>query len=118
MASSSKDQFEQQLQQWAQLDTVLKAHQEKIKDLRDRRQQLETTILQYAAEQHLPQAVLPGGGGRLRFATTNAYEPITFRFLETSLAKIIRNPDQVKSIVEHLKRDRKQTQSTEIRRLA
>lgn len=105
---------QQRLQRWLQLDNTLKAYNEKVKQLRDQRNQLEETILEHQAS--LPPQVHMQDGVRLRFAQTRVTEPITFRFLETSLNKIIKNPEQVRTLVEHLKRDRASKIVPEIKR--
>ena len=98
--------FESKIQQWVSLDNQLKQLNEKVKDLRDKRNDLEENITSYASENNLSNAIVKIGDGRLKFANTKVQEPLTFKYLERSLGEVIKNEAQVKLIMEHLKQKR------------
>jgi len=110
--------FENQIQQWVSLDNQLKQLNEKVKDLRDKRNNLEENITSYASENNLSNATVKISDGRLRFTNTKVQEPLTFKYLEKTLGEVIKNESQVKLIVEHLKQKRAVKIVPEIKRFS
>jgi len=98
--------FENQIQQWVSLDNQLKQLNEKVKELRDKRNNLEENITSYASENNLSNATVKISDGRLKFTNTKVQEPLTFKYLEKTLGEVIKNESQVKLIMEHLKQKR------------
>jgi cell division septum initiation protein DivIVA len=110
--------FENQIQQWVSLDNQLKQLNEKVKDLRDKRNDLEENITSYASENNLSNATVKISDGRLKFANTKVQEPLTFKYLERTLGEVIKNEAQVKLIMEHLKQKRSFKIVPEIKRFS
>ena len=110
--------FESQIQQWVSLDNQLKQLNEKVKDLRDKRNNLEENITSYASENNLSNATVKISDGRLKFTNTKVQEPLTFKYLEKTLGEVIKNESQVKLIVEHLKQKRAVKIVPEIKRFS
>ena len=110
--------FESKIQQWVSLDNQLKQLNEKVKDLRDKRNNLEENITSYASENNLSNATVKISDGRLKFANTKVQEPLTFKYLERTLGEVIKNEAQVKLIMEHLKQKRSFKMVPEIKRFS
>jgi dihydroorotase len=110
--------FESQIQQWVSLDNQLKQLNEKVKDLRDKRNNLEENITSYASENNLSNATVKINDGRLKFTNTKVQEPLTFKYLEKTLGEVIKNESQVKLIMEHLKQKRAVKIVPEIKRFS
>jgi TolA-binding protein len=110
--------FESQIQQWVSLDNQLKQLNEKVKELRDKRNDLEENITNYASENNLSNATVKIGDGKLKFTNAKVTEPLTFRYLEKTLGEVIKNESQVKLIVEHLKQKRSFKVVQEIKRFS
>lgn len=110
--------FENQIQQWVSLDNQLKQLNEKVKDLRDKRNNLEENITSYASENNLSNATVKISDGRLKFTNTKVQEPLTFKYLEKTLGEVIKNESQVKLIMEHLKQKRSIKIVPEIKRFS
>jgi len=110
--------FESQIQQWVSLDNQLKQLNEKVKDLRDKRNNLEENITSYASENNLSNATVKISDGKLKFTNTKVQEPLTFKYLEKTLGEVIKNESQVKLIVEHLKQKRAVKIVPEIKRFS
>jgi hypothetical protein len=110
--------FENQIQQWVSLDNQLKQLNEKVKDLRDKRNNLEENITSYASENNLSNATVKISDGRLKFTNTKVAEPLTFKYLEKTLGEVIKNESQVKLIMEHLKQKRAVKLVSEIKRFS
>ena len=110
--------FENQIQQWVSLDNQLKQLNERVKDLRYKRNDLEENITTYASENNLSNATVKISDGKLKFTNTKVQEPITFKYLEKTLAEVIKNESQVKLIMEHLKQKRSVKIVPEIKRFS
>jgi cell division septum initiation protein DivIVA len=110
--------FENQIQQWVSLDNQLKQLNEKVKDLRDKRNNLEENITSYASENNLSNATVKISDGKLKFTNTKVQEPLTFKYLEKTLGEVIKNESHVKLIVEHLKQKRSVKIVPEIKRFS
>jgi dihydroorotase len=110
--------FESQIQQWVSLDNQLKQLNEKVKDLRDKRNNLEENITSYASENNLSNATVKINDGKLKFTNTKVQEPLTFKYLEKTLGEVIKNESQVKLIMEHLKQKRAVKIVPEIKRFS
>jgi hypothetical protein len=110
--------FENQIQQWVSIDNQLKQLNEKVKELRDKRNNLEDNITTYASENNLSNATVKISDGRLKFTNTKIQEPLTFKYLERTLGEVIKNESQVKLIMEHLRQNRAVKIVPEIKRFS
>lgn len=98
--------FENQIQQWVQMDNQLKQLNEKTKELREKKNTLEKNITSYVSSNNLSNSTVQIGDGKLKFANTKVPEPLTFKYLEKTLGEIIKNESQVQLIMEHIKQKR------------
>jgi len=110
--------FEGQIQQWVLIDNKLKQLNENVKELREKRNNLEETITTYASTNNLSNTTIQISDGKLKFANTKVQEPITFKYLERTLGEVIKNESQVKLIMEHLKQKRTSKIVPEIKRFS
>jgi hypothetical protein len=110
--------FENQIQQWVQLDNQLKQLNEKTKELRDKRNLLEGNITNHAFSHNLSDSSIKINDGRLKFVNTKVQEPLTFKYLEKTLSEVIKNESQVKLILEHIKQKRSSKIVQEIKRFS
>ena len=98
--------FEENIQRWVSIDNQLKILNEKIRDLRDKKSDLTQCILNHAEENHMGSPTIQISDGKLKFTNTRVAEPLTYKYLETNLGDIIKNPDQVRTIIQSLKQKR------------
>jgi hypothetical protein len=110
--------FEQKIQSWVSIDNQLKLLNEKVQELRDKRNDLSENITKYAQTNNLQNATIQISDGKLKFANTRVAAPLTFKYLEKSLGEVIKNESQVKQIVEYLKENRDSKIVPEIKRLS
>jgi len=110
--------FEGQIQQWVSLDNQLKQINEKTKELREKRNNLEQNITTYANNNNLSNAIVQISDGKIKFTNTKVAEPLTFKYLEKSLGEVIKNETQVKAIMEHIKQKRNIKVVPEIKRFS
>jgi hypothetical protein len=110
--------FENQIQQWVSLDNQIKQFNEKTKELRDKRNNLEQIITNYASSNNLSGSVINISDGKLKIGNSRVPEPLTFKYLEKTLGEVIKNENQVKVIMEHIKQKRTVKIIPEIKRFS
>ena len=107
-----------EIQQWVQLDNQLKQINEKTKELREKRNLLEKNITTYASSNNLSNSTIQISDGKLKFSNTKVPEPLTFKYLEKTLDEVIKNENQVKLIMEHIRQKREIKVIPEIKRFS
>jgi uncharacterized phage infection (PIP) family protein YhgE len=98
--------FESQIQQWVQLDNQIKQLNERTKEIRDKRNILEQSIVNYASNNNLYNSTVNISDGKLKFINTRVPEPLTFKYLEKTLSQVIKNETQINLIMDHIKQKR------------
>ncbi len=108
--------FEQQIQQWVALDNQLKSLNDKVKELRDKRNTLTETIQLHAQKNNLSTSTIKISDGQLKFTKVKETQPLTFKYLENCLTEIVKNKEQVEKIMDYIKNKREVKYSDEIKR--
>jgi hypothetical protein len=114
---SNKTEFEQNLNKWIQIDEQIKAHNEKIKELRDKKQTLNTNLMNYASNHNLTNSTLKINDNKIRFCNVKTQQAITLSYLQKCLGEIIKNESQSTQIFEYIKNNRESKVVPEIKRL-
>lgn len=110
--------FEQNIQQWIQLDNQIQMYNEKIKELRSKKNLIENHITSYAANNNMLNSSIKITDGKLKIVNTKVIPPLSFKYLEKSLGEIIKNKDQVNRIILHIRNNRDIRVIPEIKRLS
>jgi hypothetical protein len=110
--------FEENIQKWVSIDNQIKLVNEKLKELREKKNDLTHDIIEHAEENEMMNLNIQISDGKLKFAQTRVSEPLTFKYLEKSLSEIIRNETQVKQIIEHIKKNRQIKVVQELKRFS
>ena len=110
--------FELNIQQWVSVDNQIKLLNDKIHDLREKKQRLSENINSHVDQNNLKNATVQISDGKIRFISTKIAPPLTFKYVEKSLGEVIKNPEQVKRIVDYLKTNREIKVVPEIKRIS
>jgi len=105
---------EKQIQQWVILDNQYKLVQEKAKELREKKHSLLESITTNGGLS--TNSVINITDGRIKLVNTHTTTPLTFTYVETCLSEIIKNEEQVKKILDYLKKRRETKTVTELKR--
>jgi ferritin len=109
-------EFKEQIQQWVTIDNQLKIIGERMKELRDKKNEITDKINAHVEIAELSNSVVKINDGQLKFIKVKETQPLTFKYLETCLSEIIKNEEQVKKIIEYVKNKREITFVSEIKR--
>ena len=109
--------FEENIQKWVLLDNQIKVVNEKAKELRDKRSDLTKSLSTFVENKNMQNTTIEISDGKLKFVNTKVQEPLTFKYLEKSLHEVIKNENQVKQILEYLKKNRETKVVQDIKRI-
>jgi len=111
-----KKQFVENIQKWVLLDKQLKLVNEKTKEIRENKHRLTNDICNYIQNKNLSSTKIEISDGELKMYEKKEYSPLTFTYIEESLAKILTDKSQVDYVIEFLKKNREVKSSVDIRR--
>lgn len=115
MTSSNPD-FIQNIRKWVHYDSQIKMLNDKIKEARENKQKALESIETHVRENELEAKHIEISDGELRFYEKRDYSPLTFRYIEECLGKLISDVKQVDIIIDYLKTHRQIETSFDIRR--
>jgi len=104
------------IKEWVNYDNQIKEYSIKSKELRSKKTQLTQSILNYAEENNLQNAVIEISDGKLKFQNIKQTSPLNFRFLEQCLGECIDNEENVKNIIKYIKQKREIKYYNDIKR--
>lgn len=111
------ERFTQNIQQWVSIDNDMKLLQDKLKVLRQKKQEVETEIQHDVEVNHLEDTIIEITDGKLKFNTQKSSQPLTFKYVEECLHDKIPNDDHVKIILSHMKNKREPKYDKSIKRI-
>lgn len=109
--------FEQNIQQWVSIDNQMKLLNDKMKELREKKNNISEQIHTYIEKSNLNNTSVKISDGQLKFINVKETQQLTFKYLETCLSEIIKNEEQVKKILDYIKNKREVKYIPEIKRL-
>tara|TARA_Y100000768_G_C23723862_1_gene561596 strand:- start:219 stop:566 length:348 start_codon:yes stop_codon:yes gene_type:complete len=104
------------IKEWVSCDNQLNELKTQSKEMRQNKNSLTNEIFNYVHENNLDNSVIEISDSTLRFQKTNQTSPLTFRFLESCLNDCISNEEQVKNIINYIKKKREVKVNYEIKR--
>jgi predicted transcriptional regulator len=115
-SSINPNNLEKTIQTWVELDNEIKRINEKVKDLRSRKNDVEDKIMTHVENNDMNNTFINITDGKLKFCETKQTAPLTLGFLEKCLGEVIANQGQVKQIVDYIKSKREIKTVPEIKR--
>ena len=115
-AKEEKQAFIEHIKRWVLLDTHLKRIQEKVKELKEERSNLDDSICSYLAKHNMQEKKIEIHDGELRCAEKKDYTPLSYSYLERVLKTIVNDPSTVNRILQCIKDQREIKTHMELRR--
>ena len=116
VANTSTNHLDKTIQNWVELDNDLKKLNEKVKEIRTRKNDLEDKIMTYVEDNDMNNSVVNIADGKIKFCEVKQTSSLTLGFLEKCLSEVIANQSQVKQIVDYIKSKRETKIVPEIKR--
>ena len=114
--TTNTNHLEKTIQNWVELDNELKKINEKAKDIRTRKNDIEDKLITYVEDNNMNSSVVNITDGKIKFCETKQTSPLTLGFLEKCLGEVIAIQSQVKQIVDYIKSKRETKMVPEIKR--
>ena len=112
----TKPEFIEKVKKWVVMDSQLKLVNEKTKQLREMKSQLNHQICDFMNNNKLAQNKITISDGELRLHEKKEYSTVTFGYIQRCLADLIKDDTQVEFIIQYLKDNREITTSSDIKR--
>ena len=112
----TKPEFIEKVKKWVVMDSQLKIVNEKTKQLREMKSQLNHQICDFMNNHNLAQNKITISDGELRLHEKKEYSTITFGYIQRCIADLIKDDTQVEFIIQYLKDNREVTTSSDIKR--
>ncbi|NDH69059.1 MAG: hypothetical protein EBY22_14385 [Gammaproteobacteria bacterium] len=112
--------FKDDIALWVLLDNQLKTVNEKVKKMREKKQEAADRICQYLINTNYKNKIKIKDGEHLaeiRMYDKKEYSSLTFGYIETCLKKIIQDEEQVDYVIEFLKANREVTSSHDLKKI-
>ena len=113
----TKPEFIEKVKKWVVMDSQLKIVNEKTKQLREMKSQLNHQICDFMNNHNLEKNKITISDGELRLYEKKEYSTITFGYIQRCLADLIKDDTQVEFIIQYLKDNREVTTSSDIKRI-
>lgn len=108
--------FAESIKQWVAVDNQIKKHNDKVRELRAQRGEIQESILEYVDTNSLSNSTVRISDGKLKFSQTKQIAPLTLRFVEDCLHKCIQSEQDVKDIMQYIKKSRESKVFPDIKR--
>ncbi|MDA7464527.1 hypothetical protein N8996_07050 [Candidatus Poseidonia alphae] len=109
------NEFQENIKKWVSTDSQIKILNDKIKDIKNEKQQLGESIFNFVETNNLSQSTIKISDGKLKFTQTKQTGPVTLGFLENTLGELF-SEEQTNQIMDHIKSKREVKYSSEIKR--
>ena len=111
----TKPEFIEKVKKWVVMDSQLKIVNEKTKQLREMKSQLNHQICDFMNNHNLEKNKITISDGELRLHEKKEYSTITFGYIQRCLADLIKDDTQVEYIIQYLKDNREVTITSDIK---
>ena len=108
--------FESNIKEWVKIDDQLKLLQQKQKELREKRNELNDVINTYIETNHLNNSIIQISDGSLKYNSNKTTQPLTFRFVRECLSNCISNQESVDQLMNYIKEHRERKINYELKR--
>ena len=103
------DIFKNNIKEWVSVDNELRILTEHVKELRDKRNEVNDNIIRYVETNQLCNSTIQLSDGLLKFYNQKTYAPLTYTFLQDTLKDIL-SIDQTNQIIKYIK-EKRETQT-------
>ena len=98
--------FEEKIKEWVLVDNQIKQYNTHIKSLRQQKNNLSNNIIAHAVENNMSHNTIKITDGSLKFQNVKVTSPLTFKFITECLKDCIEDEEQVKLLIDYIKKKR------------
>jgi seryl-tRNA synthetase len=109
--------LETHVKSWVELDNKVKSINSNLRELREERNSIASTITSIAEENNLEGHMIELNDSKLRFNNTRVVAPITLKYISKCLHDLIEEEDTISSIMNYIKEHRDVKYVKDIKRI-
>ena len=108
--------FTSNIKKWVMLDNEISFENGKLKELRNKRNEVHQEIISHIQTEKLEKATIEMGDSKLKFSITKTANPLSLKYVETCLETVITNKEDVIKIMNIIKNNRTPKEVFEMKR--
>jgi|TARA_R110001599_G_scaffold113994_2_gene279521 hypothetical protein len=108
--------FETKIKEWVNIDNQIKHQHDKLKQLREEKNNLNVDLNSYIEKNELNNAIIQISDGSLKYNTLKSTQPLTLKYINGCLTNCITNPETVEQLMIYIKEHRDTKYTTELKR--
>jgi predicted transcriptional regulator len=111
--------FNDSMSKWVNIDNRIRQLNEQLSELKEEKNDISDKLNEYIEVRSIEKKTINVNlkDSQIKFVTTKIPQTLTFKYLESCLAEIIDDEDQVAQIIEYVKSNRKIENVNEIKRI-
>ena len=98
--------FQESIKAWVEIDNELKVLNNKARELREERKDIQEEIMEYVETNKLSNATVNISDGQLKFANVRQQSALTYTHVKNCLMDCIQDEENVKKIMKYIKQKR------------
>ena len=110
------DDFQTSIKAWVEVDNELKILNNRARELREERREIQDEILEYVETNKLSNATVNISDGQLKFANIRQQSALTYTHVKNCLMDCIQSEEDVKKIMKYIKQKREVKYVPDIKR--
>lgn len=79
--------YVEKVKKWVEYDNILLKHKEDVKDIHEKKKELEESILQYVEDNKYDKLTINISDGHIKFGKRNVTQPLSMKVLKSILEK-------------------------------
>ena len=108
--------MENNIKNWLLLDNKIKELNQKINELREKKNSYKNDIYQHVTNNNLNNATIKIGNDYLKFVETKQNTPISYKFLIEALKNCLTDENDIENIINYIKTNRESKIINDIKR--
>ena len=111
--------FNTSMSEWVNIDNRIRQLNEQLSKLKEEKNEIGDKLNEYVEVRAIEKKTINVNlkDSQIKFVTTKVPQTLTFKYLESCLAEIIDDEEQVTQIIEYIKSNRKIENVNEIKRI-
>ena len=107
---------QESIKAWVEIDNELKVLNNKARELREERKDIQEEIMEYVETNKLSNATVNISDGQLKFANVRQQSALTYTHVKNCLMDCIQDEENVKKIMKYIKQKREVKYVPDIKR--
>ena len=113
----SSDSTKQDISRFIAISNEIETLNTKLKAMREERNTVEKKLLDYTESNNIKNISIKTDSGNFKFCKVKQSQPLTFKYLEQCLNRVISHDDEVTKMMNFIKHSRETTESMVLKKV-